>query len=69
MNLGQTYKIKIINYDSALGIGFSATKKAKLIFEGKHFYTFEYQSKSGEMVRTTISKFDFKKNPGLIQEA
>lgn len=51
MNLGQTYKIKYTNYYTAGDVGVREERKAKLIFEGKYFYTFEYRSKSGDLLR------------------
>ena len=58
MNLGQTYKIKYTDYYTASDIGVVEQRKAKLIFEGKHFYTFEYKSKTGDLLRVTLDKRD-----------
>jgi hypothetical protein len=82
LNIGQTYKIKIVEgteeklekVETEKG---NVTKKfkiimireAKLIQQTKYFFVFEYQSKSGEMLRATITKFDYYKEPDLIKEA
>jgi hypothetical protein len=68
MEVGQTYKIKYIYYNTNADVGVLRQKLAKLIFKGKHFYTFEYKSKMGDMIRVTIDKHDFRRNPSMIQE-
>ena len=58
MKLGQTYKIKYTSYYSSSDTGTVEKRKAKLIFEGKYFYTFEYKSKMGDLLRVCLSKRD-----------
>lgn len=66
--MGQAYKIMAEVYTSDSVNPVKKQVGAKLIFEGKYFYTFEYMTKSGDMLRTTIDKFDYKRNPKLIKE-
>lgn len=64
MILGQTYNINYISYHTSADIGTKIKRKAKLIFEGKYFSTFEYKSKMGDMIRVTVDK----RNKGGVQE-
>lgn len=68
LNLGQTYKVKFVLYKTASDGGVLLERKAKLIFENSYFYTFKYKTKSGNYLRVTIDKYDYKRNPSMIQE-
>lgn len=81
LNIGQTYKIKIVEgteekfkeVETEKGnvtkkVKIIMVKEAKLIQQTKYFLVFEYQSKSGDMLRATITKFDYYKQPDLIKE-
>lgn len=81
LNVGQTYKIKIVEgteekfkeVETEKGnvtkkFKIIMVKEAKLIQQTKYFFVFEYESKSGDMLRATITKFDYYKEPGLIKE-
>lgn len=65
MKLGQTYNIKYTNYYTAGDTGVREKRIAKLIFEGKYFYTFQYKSKMGDLLRVTLDKYD---KTNIIQE-
>lgn len=82
LNVGQTYKIKIVEgteeelreVETEKGkvtkkFKIIMIKEAKLIQQTKYFFVFEYESKSGDMLRATITKFDYYKQPDLIKEA
>lgn len=68
LNLGQTYLIKFLLNKSASDGELLLTRNAKLIFENSYFYTFEYKTKSGDYLRITIDKHDYRRNSSLIQE-
>ena len=56
MQIGQTYKIKIKQFNGDSNVPECVYKNAKLIFKGKYFYTFEYESKMGDLLRVTKYK-------------
>lgn len=68
MNTGQVYNITFNSFLSSSIRDLKLKRKAKLIFENNFFYTFEYRTKSKEILRVTIDKLEHKNNPGLIAE-
>lgn len=67
MNIGQVYNVKFENFLNASSPPVKLEKKAKLIFESDYFYTFEYKSGSGALLRTTIDKRKYKGNNSIIE--
>lgn len=65
--MNQNYNIKFENYLNASSPPLKLEKKAKLIFEGDYFYTFEYKSASGDLLRTTIDKRKYRGNNSIIE--
>lgn len=68
LKVGQTYKITFVSVKGSTDGGLVLKKIAKLIQETKYFYTFEYKSNHGDLLRVTIDKRDYKNNPKMIQE-
>lgn len=64
----KTYRVKIAINESAIGVVPTVKKvKAKLEQQTNWFFAFSVKTKSGDCRIEIISKFDYLKNPSLIE--